>query len=103
MIKGFTFSNSKPENLTADGESISVAGMKWYSEEDKISLDVSKLNFAKKVRGKEPSSTKSIPINLTRRHCVSKVAELYDITGKIAPITAGMKLDLHQIVDCGLG
>ena len=103
-LKGVTFSKQKPQkDLTVDGESISVAGMKWYPEEDVISLDVSELNFAKKVRGKKPISLKIIPINLTRRHCVSKVAELYDITGKITPITAAMKLDLHHLVERGLG
>ncbi|MEM7375655.1 MAG: hypothetical protein AAF587_44090, partial [Bacteroidota bacterium] len=102
-LKGVTFSNQKPkEELTVDGQSISVAGMKWYPEEDKVSLDISELNFAKKVRGKKPTSSKEIPIKLTRRHCVSKVAELYDITGKITPITAAMKLDLHQLVGRGL-
>ena len=99
-LKGITFSKQKPKpDLTTDGESISVAGMKWYPEEDTLTLDVSELNFAKKVRGKKPISLKTIPIKLTRRQCVSKVAELYDITGKITPITAMMKLDLHQLVE----
>ena len=74
----------------------------WYPEEDHVSLDVSELNFAKKVRGKKPIAIKEVPINLTRRQCVSKVAELYDITGKITPITAAMKMDLHHLVDRGI-
>ena len=44
----------------------------------------------------------SIPERLTRRHCVSKVAELYDLTGKITPITAAMKLDLHNLIQRNL-
>ena len=56
-LKGITFSRQKPEyDLTEDGRSLSVAGMKWFPEEDKLSLDVSELNFAKRVRGKKPSS-----------------------------------------------
>ncbi|XP_066926258.1 uncharacterized protein [Clytia hemisphaerica] len=103
-LKGVTFSKQTPDkDLSADGESISVAGMKWFPLQDEVSLDVSELNFATKVRGKKPMSIKDIPKNLTRRQCVSKVAELYDITGKITPITAGMKLDLHKLVDRGLG
>ena len=103
-LKGVTFSNQRPSSeLSGDGESICVAGMKWYPQSDEVSLDVSELNFAKKIRGKKPTASKMIPINLTRRQCVSKVAELYDITGKVTPITASMKLDLHQLVDRGLG
>ena len=70
---------------------------------DVVSLDVSELNFAKKVRGKKPIKINDVSHNLTRRHCVSKVAELYDISGKITPLTAPMKLDLHHFVDLGIG
>ena len=82
-LKGFTFSNKDPEPLLSkDGKSINVAGTKWYPKEDLISLDVSELNFAKKSRGKKPTSqdAKQIPTNLTRRQCVAKVAEIYDMT-----------------------
>ena len=82
-LKGFTFSNKDPEpELSKDGKSINVAGMKWYPKEDLISLDVSELNFAKKSRGKKPTSqdAKQIPTNLTRRQCVAKVVEIYDMT-----------------------
>ena len=40
----------------------------------------------------------AIPKHLTRRHCVSKVAEIYDLVGKITPLTAMMKCDLHELV-----
>ena len=40
----------------------------------------------------------AIPKHLTRRHCVSKVAEIYDLVGKITPLTAMMKCDLHKLV-----
>ncbi|MEM7375585.1 MAG: hypothetical protein AAF587_43730 [Bacteroidota bacterium] len=104
-LKGITFSKQDPNHdLSKDGESINVAGMKWYPKQDLISLDIGELNFAKKSRGKKPTSqnTKDIPIKLTRRQCVAKVAEVYDITGKITPITAGMKLDLHHLIERGL-
>ncbi|XP_066928094.1 uncharacterized protein [Clytia hemisphaerica] len=38
-----------------------------------------------------------IPEKLTRRQCISKVAEIYDLTGKIAPRVAATKLDLQQL------
>ena len=53
-LKGITFSKyDPPESLTDDGSSIGVAGMKWYSKEDEISLNIGELNFAKKLRGKK--------------------------------------------------
>ena len=39
-----------------------------------------------------------LPEELTTRHFVAKVAELYHITGLITPIVATMKLDLHDLV-----
>ena len=100
-LKGISFSGKDPpECLSDDGVSINVAGLKWYTKEDVLALDISELNFAKKCRGRKPvnSSLSIIPSKLTRRHCVSKVAEIFDLTGKITPITAGMKLDLHDLV-----
>ena len=78
--------------------SISVGGMKWYPKADRLSLSISDLNFAKKQRGKKPTNASNIiPTNLTRRHCASKVAEIFDITGMMTPIIAAMKLDLHNL------
>ena len=79
---------------------MNVAGLKWFPEVDEISLDVTALNFNKKYRGKKvlTKDGDEIPAKLTRRQCVSKVAEIYDLTGKITPITAMMKYDLHELV-----
>ena len=38
-----------------------------------------------------------IPENFTRRDCAGKVAEIFDLLGKITPITAGLKLDLSEL------
>ena len=99
-LKGFTFSGSDPpEPLTKDGKSIGVGGLVWYPKADEISVDVSELNFARKQRRKKPDAAIGvIPSKLTRRHCVSKVSGLLDITGKITPLTASFKLDLHDLV-----
>ena len=100
-LKGFTFSKQKPqESISKDNESMNVAGLKWFPEVDEISLDVTELNFNKKYRGKKvlTKDGDKIPAKLTRRQCVSKVAEIYDLTGKITPITAMMKYDLHELV-----
>ena len=100
-LKGVTFSGKEPPStITADNTTINVAGMKWFPKEDMLSLDISELNFAKKQHGKKPAQHQNqIPEKLTRRHCVSKVAEIFDLTGKITPITAAMKMDLHNLVE----
>ena len=100
-LKGFTFSGESPtESLSGDNKSINVAGMKWYPEDDKLELDITELNLNKKHRGKKLQSLErnAIPKHLTRRHCVSKVAEIYNLVGKITPLTAMMKCDLHELV-----
>eukprot|EP00794_Sanderia_malayensis_P001062 gene1062-biopygen292 len=73
--------------------------MKWFTKSDMLSLNVGELNFAQKSRGKKPSaSTNVIPEKLTRRHYASKVAEVFDLTGKVSPLIASMKLDLQDLV-----
>ena len=52
VLKGITFSNQDPpESLSGDGESINIAGMKWFPKDDVISLDIKDMTFAKKIRG----------------------------------------------------
>ena len=98
-LKGVSFSGEDPPStLTEDGQMIFVGGMKWFVKEDMLSINIGELNFAKKHRGKKPSSTINvIPSKLTRRHCASKVAEIFDLTGKNSPITASMKMDLQEL------
>ena len=52
--------------------------MKWYTKEDLLAFDFTDMNFSKRIRGRKVRQ-KGIPANLTRRHCVSKVAEIYDL------------------------
>ena len=55
-LKCLTFSGKDhPDELSNDGKSINVAGMKWHSNNDEISLDIGKLNFARKQRGEKPN------------------------------------------------
>ena len=99
-LKGFTFICYPPcASSSSDGESVGVAGLRWYPEDDKVALDISELNFSMKYHGKKSSNKiNTIPSKLTRRCCVSKVSEIYDLTGLITLITAGMKIDLHTLV-----
>ena len=100
-LKGLTFSGlDPPDNLSTDGVSVNVAGMKWFPKEDKIALNIGELNFGKKIRGKKPCIVKGlIPEEFTKRDCVGKVAEIFDILGKITPITGSMKLDLSELTN----
>ena len=100
-VKGFTFSGKDPpSDLSTDGVSVKVAGMKWNTKADKISLETGDLNFLKKQRGKKsPASNNQIPPEFTRKDCVSKVAEIFDLVGKATPITSSMKLDLRTLVN----
>lgn len=88
--KGVVFSGEEPpSSLSEDNETIFVAEMKWFVTEDMLSLNFGELNFARKNCGKKPSHLQNIiPKELTRRHCASKVAELFDLSGKVAPLVA---------------
>ena len=103
-LKGIAFSGEEPpQTLSDDGEMIHIAGLKWFVKSDEISLNISEMNFSKKVRGKKPSKASNIiPVNLTRRHCASKVSEIFDLTGKVSPLIASMKIDLQQLVHLNL-
>ena len=78
--------------------------MKWFSEPDEIGLDAGEPNFATKQRGRRPDTidARRVPLILTRKLCHSQVAMIYDIVGKLTPITSGMKTDLHDLVDKGI-
>ena len=75
-LKGLTFSGiDPPKDLSSDGVSLKLAGMKWFSKRDKVALNTGELNFEKKKRGKKPMVVEGMmPASFTRRDCVGKVA-----------------------------
>ena len=99
-LKCVTFSGfNPPESISSDGTSINVAGMRWYPCDDTLAFDLGKLNFSRRRRGKKSDESNDvIPGNFTRRDCVSRVSQLFDISGKATPITATRKLDLHELI-----
>ena len=100
-LKGFTFFGEPPiENLSEDGESISCAGLKWFTKRDELQLVIRELNFSKKISGTKKTSdeTERIPETLTRCQVVGNVAEVFDLCGRFTPFVARMKLDLHELV-----
>ena len=100
--KGLTVAGKPPPpTLTKDGVSINVLGTKWYSELDYLGLAFGKLNFSKKVRGSKSHDADAwvVPDKLTRSMCAGKVGEIFDVCGFAAPIVAGFKIDLRELVD----
>ena len=100
-IKGFVESGKNPpKSLCSEDGFVLIGGLKWFPKGDFIKLNAKELNFNKKIRGKKSNLNLGIiPQMLTKRDCVSKYSETFDPLGKIAPILAGMKLDvslLHQ-------
>ena len=100
MLKGVVMSGEDPpETMSDDGSSVFVAGMKWWPKEDQLSLHIPPMNFSQKRRGKKSTSLiNQVPDKLTRRHCVSRAGEIFDLVGLLTPITASLKLDLHELV-----
>ena len=98
-LKGFTFSGQPPpEHLSVDGVSVILGGVKYFPETDEFSLNISDLNFGKRKRGrKSQDDVGVIPADLLRIDCVSKVAEIFDPTGRATPITGGFKIDRQQL------
>ena len=96
-LKGVTYSgHDPPEHLcNEDKVSVNVAGHKWFSKTDKYSLNIGDQHFGKKVRGKI-SVQSVIPEKFSRRDCAGRVGEVFDLIGRIAPITVQFKLDLHE-------
>ena len=55
-VKGFAFSGRySPSDFSNDGVFVKVAGLKWYTKSDKISLEIGYLNFSRMIRGKRSS------------------------------------------------
>ena len=102
-LKGFTYSGHDPdESLSEDTKSVMVGGLRWYSKEDYLMVNVDTENFNRKVRGRRSHSSKGVPEKLTMRDCVSKIAEVFEPLGKLTPIIIGWKLDISYLHRSGL-
>ncbi len=98
-VKGFTISGEDPPgHLSADGISVSAIGGKWFPKGDFMKLNIKGLNLNKKVRGKKSTVGAGIvPEKLTMTECSRVYHEVFDLCGKVAPLTAGFKIDMSEL------
>jgi hypothetical protein len=102
-IKALSFSKCTPsEKVSADGVFVGVAGYLWNTLEDTISLDIGPPRLGRAKRGKKPVPVAGdIRVALsqcfTRRILTGLVAGIFDPLGLTTPVTAGFKLDLHEL------
>ena len=107
-VKAFTYAGQKPDpEVSNDGVHIGAVGYRWASEADYLCLDVKPMSFGKAKRGKLPEEIKGdfgpdLLQHFTRRTLVGKLMSIFDPTGLVTPITAKLKLDLHDLVDLKL-
>ena len=97
-----------PPEASTDGTTVKVLGYTWTPEQDFLSPSFAEINFNTKKRGsKKPNP---FPINteqdvrdiitatkLTKRHILSKVAELYDPLGCIEPLKVHLKIQMIDL------
>ena len=109
--KGWSLSGtSPPEDVTADGETVTVGGMRWHTKLDLTEVMLPPLHFSKKLRGRLVVGTevfdgslldemeKFVPKKLTRRMIFSKKNAIFDILGKFTPVLVGLSKDLREAV-----
>jgi hypothetical protein len=102
-VKSFTYSGVAPdEKVSADGVHVGLAGYLWSPEEDLVKLDIGPPRLGKARRGKRPAPitgdfSKALRCCFTRRVLTGLVAGVFDPLGLATPITAGLKLDLHEL------
>ena len=108
--KGWSISLSPPHpDCTNDGISVDVGGLVWYPEIDCISVKIPPIHFGKKSRGKLSVGTEIFDGSFadletfcskrfTRRVVVSKLYSVFDMFGKLTPVTAAMKVDMSEAI-----
>ena len=114
--KGWSCSyEDPPSEVVEEGGYVSIGGLKWQPKLDFIEVPIPDLHFSRKVRGRIEVGTevfngglledmdKFVPKHLSRRMILSKKASIFDLLGKLTPITAGLSLDLRKAVKDTIG
>ena len=97
--KGWSFSGqSPPPEVTEDGETVGIGGMRWHTRLDLLEVLLPPLHFSKRSRGRLEVGTsvfdgkfiedmdKFVPAQLTRRQILGKISSIFDPLGKLSPI-----------------
>ena len=109
--KGWTMSGrDPPDDVAEQGGLVSIGGMKWHSKLDFLEIPIPPLHFSKKFRGRLEIGTdvfdghfiedleKFVPAKLTRKQILSKKASLFDVLGKLTPISSKLSFDLRKAI-----
>ena len=102
-VKAFSYSGRPPsEKVSADGVHVGLAGYLWATQEDVIKLDVGPVRLGQMRRGKRPDPVAgdlkaALGRTFTKRVLTGLVASVFDPLGLVTPVTAGLKLDLHDL------
>ena len=109
-IKGWAVSGEKPsENISADGQTLMVGGLKYKPELDCYEVPIPPLHFGSKARGRLRVGTEVfdgefadlenfVPKNLTRKQVFSKFMSVFDIFGKLTPAMSTLRNDVRKVV-----
>ena len=114
-VKEWNKSGKKPSEISsADGASIGIGGMLFFPEADSVMVKIPFLHFGKKKRGRldekiefflgtgdfmeDKKKLEKFCPKLTRRICASKAASVFDLTGLLAPVMAGVKVLMRDTV-----
>lgn len=102
-VKPCTFSGEHPnEAVSADGTNVGLAGYLWAPMEDVLRLDVGPPRLGRAKRGRQPTPVSgdfkaALSTCFTKRVLTGLVAAIFDPLGLTTPVTAGLKLDLHDL------
>ena len=111
-FKGWGRSGTRPcEEISQDG-TMGVAGLCWNPEIDSLEVKLGELHFGKVSRGRLTPGTeiykgrfgnfddmdKFVPEKLTKKLIVSKFMGIFDLLGKLIPLTARMKKDMRRMM-----
>ena len=102
-VKAFTFSGQAPSDaVSGDGIHVGLGGYLWRPEADLLLLDVGPPRLGKAKRGKMPEPIsgdfgEALKKCFTRRVLAGVVARVFDPLGLATPITANLKLCLHDL------
>ena len=96
-------------NVSKDGVHIKMGGMGWDPEMDVVEVPIPSVHFSQHCRRRLDDATiffkggfedleRFVPATLSRRQIASKLASIFDLTGKLAPVIMGLKADRREVI-----